>query len=154
MATVLMPLPDRDFDPTETGVPWNTLTAAGHRVVFATPSGKPGAADPRMVTGVGLGIFAPFMQADALGRAAYASMIATPAFQNPLSYDDIPAAEFDALLLPGGHAKGMRAYLESPVLQSVVAVCFAKQQPVGAICHGVLLAAPALLASWSSVPGR
>jgi protease I len=151
MATVLMPLPDRDFDPTETGVPWKTLTEAGHRIAFATPNGKPGMADPRMVTGEGLGIFAPFMQADASGRAAYASMIAAPAFQNPLGYAEILASNFDALLLPGGHAKGMRTYLESPILQSVVAAGLEKKLPIGAICHGVLLAARARAKDGKSV---
>ena len=42
MATILMPLPNRDFDPTETGVPWRVLTGLGHRIVFATPDGEPG----------------------------------------------------------------------------------------------------------------
>jgi hypothetical protein len=35
----------------------------------------------------------------------------------------------------------MREYLESNGLQSIVARFFARNQPVGAICHGVLLAA-------------
>ena len=30
-----MPLPDRDFDTTESAVPWKKLTEAGHSVVFA-----------------------------------------------------------------------------------------------------------------------
>ena len=33
---VLIPLPDRDFDPTEVAVPWRVLCDAGHQVVFAT----------------------------------------------------------------------------------------------------------------------
>jgi protease I len=40
MARVLMPLPARDFDPTEAAVPWAMLTAAGHNVIFATPDGR------------------------------------------------------------------------------------------------------------------
>jgi protease I len=35
----------------------------------------------------------------------------------------------------------MREYLESNRLQSIVAGFFARNQPIGAICHGVLLAA-------------
>ena len=35
----------------------------------------------------------------------------------------------------------MRAYLESPTLQSAVGAFFAAGKPIGAICHGVLLAA-------------
>ena len=53
MATVLMPLPACDFDPTEVAVSWQVLSAAGHDVVFATPSGQAGRADDLMVTGRG-----------------------------------------------------------------------------------------------------
>jgi putative intracellular protease/amidase len=35
----------------------------------------------------------------------------------------------------------MRAYLESPLLQSVVVGAFRDDRPVAAVCHGVLLAA-------------
>jgi hypothetical protein len=43
MAAILIPIPDADFDPTETGVPWRTLRQRGHRIVFATPRGNMGA---------------------------------------------------------------------------------------------------------------
>lgn len=141
MSTVLIPLPNRDFDPTEAGVPWRLLRAQGHRVVFATPDGRPGEADPRMVTGEGLGILAPLLKADAVGRAAYLETVRSAEFQQPISYGEIVAADFDALLLPGGHAPGMRPYLESALLQALVAEFFERDRPVAAICHGVLLAA-------------
>src|ERR1700719_2973968 len=140
MATILMPLPSRDFDPTEAGVPWRVLRDRGHRVVFATPDGRPGEADPRMVTGAGLGIFARLLQADDNGRRAYDEMARCAEFQRPIVYDDIRAADVDALLLPGGHAKGMRPYLESARLQAAVVGFFAQAKVVGAICHGVVLA--------------
>ncbi len=141
MSTVLIPLPSRDFDPTETGVPWRVLRAQGHRVVFATPDGRQGEADPKMVTGLGLGVLAPLLRADSAGRGAYLEMTQSPEFRKPVSYAEIVAADFDALLLPGGHAPGMRPYLESALLQAIVAEFFAQEKPVGAICHGVLLAA-------------
>jgi len=53
MGTVLIPIPDRDFDPTEVAVSWQVLRANGHQVVFATESGAPGIADDIMVTGRG-----------------------------------------------------------------------------------------------------
>ncbi len=149
MATILMPLPRRDFDPSETGIPWRVLTARGHRIVVATPDGTPGEADPRMVTGAGLGLLAPVLKADKHGLAAYQALEASPEFRAPLAYDAIAATGFDAVLLPGGHAKGMRDYLESPVLQQVVAAAFAAGKPVGAICHGVVLAARS-----QAAPGR
>ena len=141
MARVLMPLPTHDFDPTESGVPWQVLTEAGHQVVFATPSGQLARADPRMLTGQGLGPLKPFLAADRNGRMAYLAMQAAPAFRAPLAYAQLRAGDFDALLLPGGHAPGMREYLESHVLQGLVTAMFAHDKPVGAICHGVVLVA-------------
>ena len=70
MATLLMPLPDSDFDPTESGVPWCTMRDHGHNVVFATPTARTALADPKMVTGEGLGILSPLLKADANGRSA------------------------------------------------------------------------------------
>ena len=151
MATILIPLPNRDFDPTETGVPWRVLTGLGHRIVFATPDCEPAAADPRMATGEGLGLLASVLKADRNGRAAYEAMIASAEFRAPLRYEAIAQASLDALLLPGGHAKGMRPYLESTLLQRTVSEFFARGHPVGAICHGVLLAARSMAATGKSV---
>ena len=141
MATILIPIPDHDFDPTETGVSWRTLGQRGHRVVFATPNGKVARADPRMITGEGLGIFAALMKADDNGQSAYKEMSECEEFRHPIRYGDIRPEKLDGLILPGGHAKGMRELLEASQLQSIVAGFFARNQPAGAICHGVLLAA-------------
>lgn len=40
------------------------------------------------------------------------------------------------LLLPGGHAPGMKQYLGSRLLQRKVAEFWRLERPVGAICHG------------------
>lgn len=151
MKTVLMPLPSTDFDPTESAVPWSILSAHGHHVIFATPDGKPGQADPRMVHGTGLGMLAPVLRADVNGQAAYARMIASREFKKPISYAEIVAKNFHGLLLTGGHAQGMKPYLESPILQKAVADFFIAAKPVGAICHGVVLAARSKLPSGVSV---
>jgi len=34
VTTVLIPIPDTDFDPTEVAVSWQVLTEHGHTVVF------------------------------------------------------------------------------------------------------------------------
>ena len=151
MATVLMPLPARDFDPTESGVPWKLLSERGHRVVFATPDGKPAQADPRMLDGAGLGLLKPFLAANRHGRGAYRAMAASAAFRAPLRYEQIEANDFDGLLLPGGHAPGMREYLESHILHGVVSSMFLARKSVGAICHGVVLVARSLGADGLSV---
>jgi hypothetical protein len=92
MATLLMPLPDSDFDPTESGVPWRTMRDHGHHVVFATPTGRTARADPKMVTGEGLGILSPLLKADASGRSAYLYMEQSDAFRRPMS----DASDWDA----------------------------------------------------------
>lgn len=138
MAVVLIPLPDRDFDVTEAAVPWSALTRAGHQVVFATESGgQAPAADPRLLSGVLFGK----LGAEAAPKALYSEMIETSAFRSPVSWSALEVSRFDGLLLPGGHAPGMKQYLESEVLQRQVAEFWALQRPVAAICHGVLVLA-------------
>ena len=151
MATVLIPIPLTDFDPTETGVPWQILSKAGHQCIFATPDRKVGQADPRMLTGAGLGPLAGLLKAQAVAREAYAAMASSAEFQRPLAWAEAKAEDFDALLLPGGHAKGMRPYLESTTLQGVTQHFFAAGKPVAAICHGSLLAARSRVADGKSV---
>ncbi len=84
MSLILLPIPSRDFDPTEVAVSWKVLTQRGHRVVFATPDGKPGACDSIMLTGIGLDpwsgipvlrnirILGSLLSANAYPRNAYA----------------------------------------------------------------------------------
>lgn len=150
-ARVLIPLPRLDFDPTEAGVPWQHLVAHGHQVSFATPDGRPAAADPRMLDGHGLGPWRELLRADAHGRAAYAAMAASAAFASPRPYAQWQIDEIDALVLPGGHAPGMKEYLESPLLQRLVVAAFERDLPVGAICHGVVLVARSRRADGRSV---
>src|SRR4051794_29632890 len=68
-------------------------------------------------------------------------MQSDPEFQSPIAWADIDPAEFDGLILPGGHAPGMRQYLGSELLRAKVGEYYALDRPVGAICHGVVLAA-------------
>lgn len=151
MARVLMLLPDRDFDPSEAAVPWLELTRRGHEVRFATPGGRKASADPRMLHGTGLGPFKALLMADANARDAFASMAQSDAFASPMRHEDIRVDAFDGLLLPGGHASGMRPYLESATAQAIVAEAFKRDMPVGAICHGVVLAARARSSDGRSV---
>ncbi len=142
--TVLIATSTTDFDPTEVAVPWQVLSGAGQEVQFATDTGKAGTADARMLDGNGFGIMKPVLIAQKPAREAYSAMLQDAAFQNPLSYADIRVEDFDALVLPGGHAKGVIPYLESEVLQRTIAAFFAAGKPVGAICHGVVAACRAI----------
>ena len=135
---VLMPLPDRDFDTTEVSVPWRLLTDAGHTVTFATEGGgRAPACDPRLLTGVILGQ----LSAEPEPISFYRQLAARPEFADPLSWGTVDVGRFDGLLLPGGHAPGMRQYLGSHELQRRVAEFWSLGRPVGAICHGVLVLA-------------
>ncbi|MCP5057256.1 MAG: thiamine biosynthesis protein ThiJ [bacterium] len=137
MARVLVPLPDLDFDVTEVAVPWRLLTEAGHEVVFATEEGRAAEADPLLLTGVLFGQ----LGAEPEARAFYREMETGSGFRNPLRWKDLAMQEFDALLLPGGHAPGMRQFLASELLQERVASFCGLARPIGAICHGVLVLA-------------
>jgi len=138
--TVLIATSTHDYDPTEVAVPWKILRDGGIDITFATDTGTSGAADPRMLNGQGFGILKPALIAQADARATYREMLADPAFQNPIPYADINPDAYTALLLPGGHAKGIVPYLESPVLHAAITAFFAANKPVGAICHGVVAA--------------
>jgi len=134
MSSVLIPLPDRDFDVTEVAVPWRLLVDAGHDVVFGTETGTTPAADPKLIDGVLLGK----LGAEPEPLAFYRQLVEAEAFTKPLGWSDLEVSDYDALLLPGGHAPGMRQYLGSPVLQGKIADFWALDRPVAAICHGVL----------------
>jgi putative intracellular protease/amidase len=135
-----MPLPDQDFDPSEAAIPWQALREAGHEVVVATErSGVAPAADPVVLNGFVAGLFGASEQA----KAAYRELGRSQEFREPVAWDSVDPSVFDGLVLPGGHAPGMRQYLGSPVVQAQAAEFMRAGKPVGAICHGVVVLARA-----------
>ncbi len=159
---IIIPIPNRDFDPSEVAVTWKILRAAGYEIDFATEDGQRGYADPLMISGAGLDpwgwipglrqvrCLGLLLRADRYGRQAYRELQQDPHFLQPKRYRDLVVDHYDAMVLPGGHAKGMRQYLDNATLQAFVADFFESVsptghgRPVGAICHGVLLAARSL----------
>jgi putative intracellular protease/amidase len=139
VARVVVPLPDRDFDVTEVAVPWRLLTRAGHEVTFATEKGEKPAGDPRLLEGV---IFGQ-LGAEAEPKAFYRELEKSPAFEKPIPWSAIDPQAYGAMLLPGGHAPGMRQYLEGETLFKRVASFVKTGKPLAAICHGVLVLARA-----------
>jgi len=131
-------LPDRDFDTTEVAVPWRLLSDAGHEVVFATErAGTTPACDPLLLTGVLFGQ----LGAEPEPKQFYEDLTRDPAFKRPLAWGALDVTAFDALLLPGGHAPGMRQYLGSTALAAQVVAFVRTGKPFGAICHGPLVLA-------------
>ncbi|MEW9897545.1 type 1 glutamine amidotransferase domain-containing protein [Chitinivorax sp. PXF-14] len=157
--TVIIPIPSHDFDPTEVSVSWKILRDAGCRVEFATPDGQRGYADPLMISGQGLDpwgwipglkairLVGLLLRADRHGREAYRQLQQDSAFLAPRRYAELKPDDYDGLLLPGGHAPRMKAYLEDRRLQAFVAAFFesvdhaGQAKPIAAVCHGVVLAA-------------
>lgn len=164
MPSVLIPLPYRDFDPSEAALAWRQLLQAGFQVCFATPDGLPATPDPQMLSGEGLDawglipglrrvrLLGLLLRANGAARQACAEMREAPSYLQPLRHQVVCAEDFAGLVLPGGHwARGMREYLESDVLQALVTAFFAADKPVAAVCHGVLLAARSRDANGHSV---
>lgn len=156
-----MPLPNLGFDPTEASISWRVITEADYKVVFATEHGHRAFPDSMMIHGQGLDFwgFIPglkkivlignLLRANKTARQAYQEMQQDPHFLKPLKFSQLKVEDYAGIVLPGGHAPGMRQYLEDQTLQDFVADFFDQlssdglHRPVGAICHGVLLAARA-----------
>lgn len=137
---ILMLLPAADYDPTESAVPWHALQQAGIEVRFASPTGEPAYADARLVS-AGFGPADPLFMTRKADLQLYRQMIESPAFLKPLAYGDVVAEDFAGVMVPGGHAQGMRTMLESRRAQDIVLHFFQADKPVAAVCHGVLLLA-------------
>lgn len=137
---VLIPIPSYGFDPTEVAIPWKQMSEDNLEVVFATPNGEKASADSIMLKGENLGFWKFLLQAREDAVSVYSILDKNESFCNPLKYIEAKELNFDAIFLPGGHDKGVKEYLESKVLQNLVVDFFKAVKPVGAICHGVVLA--------------
>jgi putative intracellular protease/amidase len=137
MIKILIPLPDNDFDLTEVAVPWKLFKNEGFEIVFATENGKIAKTDPLLISGVIFG------QLGAKPEAIkyYRELEKSAEFLHPITFSTINVDDFYMLHLPGGHAQGMKQYLESKVLQEKVVDFFKKKKVVGSICHGGVLLA-------------
>ena len=134
--SILMPLPDRDFDPTEAAIPWKMCISRGWRVIISTEQGNVAQADLHKLKGPLPGL----LSAGEKAQAAYRQMTEDPDYEHPIPYAEIDPDRYEAILLPGGDGLCMRQYLESPVIQSKVLQFWQQGKLIGAICHGVLVA--------------
>jgi len=141
LGKILLPIPSFGFDPTEVAIPWGLLSKADIEIVFATPNGEMAFVDKRMLKGNDLGIWKRILMARKDAVSAHDKMIETQAFSSPIAYSEIDVDDYNGILLPGGHDKSVREYLESALLQKVVVDFFQRDKAIAAICHGVVLAA-------------
>lgn len=137
MKRVIIPLPDKDFDTTEVSVPWKRFRENGFEVIFATENKIIPETDPLLLTGVIFGQLGAEIETIEI----YREMQKSEEFQNPIAYSEINPESYDLLHLAGGHAKGMKQYLESKVLQEKVVEFFRLNKLVGSICHGGIVLA-------------
>ena len=142
---VLIPLPSYGCDPSEVAIPWKVLSQKGFEIVFATPNGHIAETDKIMLTGEKLGLMKSILAARKDAAQAFLELQKTASFRNPIKWEEINESEFDGILLPGGHDKPVKEYLESSILQDLIVQFFKEDKPVGAICHGVVLAARSII---------
>jgi putative intracellular protease/amidase len=90
--------------------------------------------------------------------ALYNSMIQNDDFTHPVSWTspDFSLSSYDLVFLPGGHEKGVRQVIDSPIIQRALAEYFPQtekpsKKAVAAICHGVLGLSEAKLEDGKSV---
>jgi len=140
---ILMLLPQVDYDPTESAVPWAALKDAGYDVRFATPDGAPAFADGRLVT-TGFGPLSLMLMTKRPVLERYREMTQDAAFRSPQRYEDVDADALQGLVIPGGHAQGVKTLYDSPVAQDIARAVCTSGKPVGAVCHGVMLLARAI----------
>lgn len=138
---ILIPLPIYGSDPTEVAIVWKILSQNNCDITFITPNGAKATTDTLMLQGKSLGIWKPILRARNDAVIAHDEMIETGAFKNPLQYTGVDEKDYDAIYLPGGHDKAVKEYLESEVLQLLIANFFKSNKPVAAVCHGVVLVA-------------
>jgi len=136
---ILAPLPDRDFDTTEISVPWKILKHEGWDVIFATENGSTPETDPYLIRKEG--VLFGYLGADPEAKLFYKEMRKDPHFQRPISWGMIKPTDYDAVILTGGHAKGMRQFLEGKLLQHKLLEFWKLGRPVGAVCHGTVVLA-------------
>jgi hypothetical protein len=94
---ILIPLPDNDFDPTESSMPWKVCLDCGWKVTFSTETGAIPAADHRLL----LGPILSQLGTGKKGLANYQKMTDDEAYHHPIPYADIHPGEYDGVALTG-----------------------------------------------------
>ena len=137
---VLILLPASDYDPTESAVPWHSLSTNQFHITFSTPTGEIAHADERLVSN-GFSCLSPIFMTRKVDLEKYFLMLTSMRYSQVIAYSDVEPSNYDALFIPGGHAQGVKSLLESKEASQICSHFMDNEKPVGAICHGVLLLA-------------
>ncbi|WP_097887007.1 type 1 glutamine amidotransferase domain-containing protein [Streptomyces sp. st140] len=119
----------------EAVTPYETLTAAGHEVVVATPGG--------VVPTVDHGSLAPEFNGGQEGADRVASALdAFEELRHPVALEDVDLDAYDAVFYPGGHGP-MEDLAVNDASGRLLTAALASGKPLGVVCHGpaALLAA-------------
>ncbi|OTB00754.1 hypothetical protein M426DRAFT_323997 [Hypoxylon sp. CI-4A] len=151
---VVIMMADYGHDPTETAVPYTAFKNAEYDIKFATENGKPPRCDKKMLEGFTQKLLGAKKEVISM----YKKMAVSDEMRHPLSWSD-PAFtldSFDLVVFPGGHEKGVRQIIESPIVHKLVLDYFPKtkrpsKKVVGAVCHGVMVLSESKDASGNSV---
>jgi putative intracellular protease/amidase len=135
---------------------------AGHTVSFATENGERAYADELMISGRELDpwgfipvlrsitLVGRVLRAQKAAREAYRRIQEDASFLKPAAFASLVAEDYDSVIFPGGHASGMKPYLESETLQRFTVSAFERGEDKGgplviaAVCHGVVVLARSL----------
>lgn len=85
-------------------------------------------------------------------------MALTPEFLHPISWSSAGFSldTYNLIFLPGGHEKGVRQLIDSPIIHKHLASYFPKtskpsKKAVAAVCHGVMVLSESLGADGQSI---
>lgn len=88
----------------------------------------------------------------------YNAMAESTEWKSPVSWstDGFTLDDYDLVFLPGGHDKGVRQVIDSPIVHRLLADYFPKakkpsKRVVGAVCHGVMVLSETKAADGRSV---
>ncbi|KAI2602864.1 class I glutamine amidotransferase-like protein [Hypoxylon fragiforme] len=139
---VLIMMADYGHDPTETAVPYTTFKNANYAISFATETGRPPRCDKKLLEGFTQKLFGASKEVISM----YRKMALSEEMRHPLSWSapDFTLDSFDLVLFPGGHDKGVRQIIDSPIVHRLVADYFPQtrrpsKKVIAAVCHGVMV---------------
>ncbi|GIF75423.1 type 1 glutamine amidotransferase domain-containing protein [Asanoa siamensis] len=108
--------------------PHRVLTEAGVRLTIATPGGRIPVADEVSLTDE--------------AQKAYLEDL-RPVLESPVRLEDVDPADYDAVLIPGGHGPMQDLAVHPDIARVLEAMLPDRSRTVAALCHGIAAFLPA-----------